>query len=31
MKVSGIKLAGLKKAVEPVVERLVDIRETKAA
>jgi len=31
MKVSGIKLAGLKQAVQPVVERLVDVRETKAA
>jgi len=31
LKVAGVKLDALKKAVEPVVERLVDIRETKAA
>jgi acetoin utilization protein AcuB len=30
MKVSEIKLADLKRAVEPVVERLLDARETKA-
>jgi acetoin utilization protein AcuB len=31
MKVSEVKLAALKKAVESVVERLVDIRETRVA
>jgi acetoin utilization protein AcuB len=31
MKVSEIKLADLKQAVQPVVERLLDVRETKAA
>jgi acetoin utilization protein AcuB len=31
MKVSEVKLPALKKAVESVAERLVDIRETKAA